>query len=498
MVRLSPRLRPMWPYLKPAYTQATRMVAPVSVRASQLRGGYLPSGYVESMEEAAATTGGRCLTVRPPEMLTRTVPKEIADRSADYVPWLSEHVRRVAVAELPHGRVLSPHNAVITGNDDLLVEVSLYFGTSRAREHPIFLHPFPGMPLEVGGRLGLLAMQGDTNYYHFMVDVLPRLGVLEQCPAVAPPDLWYTPKSTPVQRELLERMGIDLERVIDSAETRHVVAETLVVPSPAAMTIVNPPWVVEFLRRKLLPLQAKRIEGRGIYVTRGAAMNNRRVDNEPELMDYLGRRGFDMVDPGKLSALEQIETFAQASMIVGAAQCRARQPDVRRARCGRGRALSRRWRQHLLLEAGPVRARPRVPLRPRHGRSRTGVAFGVPRERHSGRHPGDRQDARRPRLDHVALLPQSFPAASMHPVSVARTSLAVRAQVNSDACFTPRSMSSALCDRAKGTARASAAASHPSMTVASPPVTSKSAGSGVTTTGMPSRIASSAGRPNPS
>lgn len=318
MVRLSPRLRPMWPYLKPAYTQATRMVAPVSVRASQLRGGYLPTGYVESMEEAAATTGGRCLTVRPPEMLTRTVPKGIPDRSADYVPWLSEHVRRVAVAELPHGRVLSPHNAVITGNDDLLVEVSLYFGTSRAREHPIFLHPFPGMPLEVGGRLGLLAMQGDTNYYHFMVDVLPRLGVLEQCPAVAPPDLWYAPKSTPVQRELLERMGIDLERVIDSAETRHVVAETLVVPSPAAMTIVNPPWVVEFLRRKLLPLQAKRIEGRGIYVTRGAAMNNRRVDNEPELMDYLGRRGFDMVDPGKLSALEQIETFAQASMIVGA------------------------------------------------------------------------------------------------------------------------------------------------------------------------------------
>jgi hypothetical protein len=318
VVRLSPRLRPMWPYLKPAYTQATRMVAPVTVRASQLRGGYLPTGYVESLEEAAATTGGRCLTVRPPEMLTRTVPKGFPDRSADYVPWLSEHVRRVAVAELPHGRVLSPHNAVITGNDDLLVEVSLYFGTSRAREHPIFMHPFPGMPLEVGGRLGLLALRGDTNYYHFMVDVLPRLGVLEQCPDVAPPDLWYAPKSMQFQRELLEMMGIDLEQVIDSSETRQVVAETLIVPTPASMTIINPPWVVEFLRRKLLPPKIGRIDGRAVYVTRGGAMNNRRVENEPELMDYLSSRGFDMVDPGKLSALEQIETFAQASMIVGA------------------------------------------------------------------------------------------------------------------------------------------------------------------------------------
>ncbi len=318
MVRLAPRLRPMWPYLKPAYTQATRMVAPVTVRASQLRGGYLPTGYVESMEEAAATTGGRCRTVRPPEMLTRTLPRGFPDRSADYLPWLSEHVRRVAVAELPHGRVLSPHNAVITGNDDLLVEVSLYFGTRRATEHPIFLHPFPDMPLEVGGRLGVLALQGDSNYYHFMIDVLPRLGVLAQCPDIAPPDLWYAPKATGFQRELLEMMGVDLDRTVDSSEARHVVAETLIVPSPPAMIIVNPPWAVEYLRRKLLPPRIDRIDGKAIYVTRGASMHNRRVENEAELMDYLGGRGFAMVDPGTLSALEQIETFAQASMIVGA------------------------------------------------------------------------------------------------------------------------------------------------------------------------------------
>ena len=308
----------MWPYLKPAYTQATRLVAPLTVRASQLRGGYLPTGYVESMEEAAATTGGRCLTVRPPEMLTRTIPKGYPDCSAEYVPWLSEPVRRVALAELPHGRVLSPHNAVITANDDLLVEVSQWFGTTRPREHPIFLHPFPGVPLEVGGRLGVLALQGDFNYYHFMVDVLPRLGVLEQCPEVAPPDLWYAPLSTPFQRELLEMMGVDLDKVVDSSQTRHVVAETLVLPGPPAMTIINPPWVVGYLRRKLLPPRTERIGGRAVYITRGGAVNNRRVDNEAELMDYLSGRGFAMVDPGKQSAREQIETFAQASLIVGA------------------------------------------------------------------------------------------------------------------------------------------------------------------------------------
>jgi hypothetical protein len=308
----------MWPYLKPAYTQATRMVAPVSVRASQLRGGYLPGGQVETMEEAAATTGGRCLTVRPPETLKREVPTGIPDRSASYEPWTSEHVRRVAVAELPHGRILSPHNAVITANDDLVVEVSLYFGTRRAREHPIFLHPFPGLPQEVGGRLGVLALQGDSNYYHFIMDVLPRLGVLEQCPEVAPPDLWYAPFGFTFQEELLAMMGIDRSMCIDSSKVRHVLAETLVVPTPASMTVINPPWVVEFLRRKLRPASIDRVKGKGIYISRGSAINNRRVDNEDELKNYLAGRGFEILQPEELPEATKIEAFAQASLIVGA------------------------------------------------------------------------------------------------------------------------------------------------------------------------------------
>jgi capsular polysaccharide biosynthesis protein len=307
----------MWPYLKPAYSQATRMVAPVTVRASQLRGGYLPTGVVATLEDAAATTGGTCTTVRPPETLVRQMPKGMPHRDADYAPWLSEHVDRLAVAELPGGRVLSPHSAVITGNDDLLVEVSLYFGTTRAREHPIFLHPFPGMPQEVGGRLGLLAHRGDANYYHFLIDVLPRIGVLEES-GVAAPELWYVPMEMSFQRELLELMGIDASRCIDSTKTRHVVAETLIVPSPPAMTLVNPPWVVEFLRRRLLPPGVERVPGRGIYIRRGGGPNNRRVENEAELEAYLSDRGFTVLQMEGLPVTEQIRQFAEASLIVAA------------------------------------------------------------------------------------------------------------------------------------------------------------------------------------
>lgn len=318
MVRLPPRLRPMFPYLKPAYTQATRLVAPVTVRASQLRGGYLPTGMVATMEDAAASTGGRCVVVRRPETLRRTIPRGVPDYPAAFEPECSEDVPRVAVAELPHGRVLSPHNAVITGADDLLLEVSIYFGTRCAREHPIFLHPFPGLPLEVGGRLGVLALQGDANYYHFMMDVIPRLGVLEQCPEIAPPELWHAPIRESFQRELLELVGISPDRCVDSTQMRHVQAECLVVPSPPAMTVINPPWAVAYLRKRLLTTPIDRVPGRALYVNRGGGANNRQVTNEGELIDYLVGRGFRVIEPEKMSVVEKIWAFAEASVIVGA------------------------------------------------------------------------------------------------------------------------------------------------------------------------------------
>jgi hypothetical protein len=318
MVRLPPRLRPMFPYLKPAYTQATRLVAPVTVRASQMRGGYLPTGVVGTMEEAAASTGGRCVVARPRETVTRTLPRGAPDHSVAFAAERAETVPRLAVAELPGGRVLSPHNAVITGADELLLEVSIYFGTRRAREHPIFLHPFPGLPLEVGGRLGVLALQGDTNYYHFMMDVIPRLGVLEQCGEIAPPDLWYAPTGENFQRELLGMLGIDPGQCVDSTQMRHVQAECLVVPSPPAMTVINPPWAVAYLRARLLPDPIERVPGRAIYVNRGGGPNNRQVTNEADLIEYLCARGFQVIEPEKLTVAEKIQAFAAASVIVGA------------------------------------------------------------------------------------------------------------------------------------------------------------------------------------
>jgi capsular polysaccharide biosynthesis protein len=82
---------------------------------------------------------------------------------------------------------------------------------------------------------------------------------------------------------------------------------------------MNPPWVVAFLRERLLGPSGVGPSARPhrlVYVTRGPSANNRSVRNEEAVVAVLRARGFESVDPGALSVVEQIRTFAEAAVIV--------------------------------------------------------------------------------------------------------------------------------------------------------------------------------------
>ena len=315
MVRLAPALRPYFRHFKRAYTVGTRTLAPVTVQASRLRGGHLPTGVAWTMEDAAAD-GGRFTLARAEEVLHRAHPVGHPHPEPTFTEALEEVVPRVGVLELEAGRVLQPHSVVVTRAGRLLHEQCWYFGTTRPREHPVHLHPFPPPPEEVGGRLGVLATRGDANYYHFLHDALPRTAVLEQAPGVEPVDRWYVPRRSRFQRELLDLWGIPEDRVVDSTQVAHVRAEALVVPGVPSLVERNPPWVAKLLRDRLRPPGLERVPGRHLYLTRGTARANRRAVNEAEVLALLRPLGFEVLDAGDLSVAGQIQAFAEADVIV--------------------------------------------------------------------------------------------------------------------------------------------------------------------------------------
>jgi capsular polysaccharide biosynthesis protein len=316
-LRLPAPLIPLWPRLKVAYTLGTRLASPFNRRLSRLRGGYLPRSSVATVDESIADAGGRMWVARPEEVVTRPVPGGEPPGHVKFVGDAELRVPRIAVAELPEARVLGPFRVVIDRRDRMIEEFGLYWGTDRWSEHQVFLHPFPDPPHEVEGVLGVLAGRGDLNYYHFLLDIFPRLALLDT-PGVPTPDCWYVPSSQAFQGEILELAGfLPAGGIVDADRWPHVRAETLLAPGLPDVDKRVPPWTVDFIRERLRPAGVEVIPGRRLYITRGAKRHNRIVRNEDDVVGMLAERGFTVLDPGTLPVAEQIRSFAEAECIVG-------------------------------------------------------------------------------------------------------------------------------------------------------------------------------------
>ena len=152
------------------------------------------------------------------------------------------------VLTVPGARLATEAGLVVTADGDVLAETTwdeaqLEGAIERAGRLP--------RPMRVRGEAGSLISLWSVNFHHWLLDALPRLGVLEQAgrgnvPLVVPKRLLR------FQRESLALLGVDKSRLVPY-RGNHVAPDIAVWPSPAAH-IGNPtPKVVEWLRERLCP-----------------------------------------------------------------------------------------------------------------------------------------------------------------------------------------------------------------------------------------------------
>lgn len=324
MSRLPPQLQPLWPAVKCGHRYGARVVGAVARRTGGPWRGLPSRGSSTSRATLAAeprTT--RLHSVGAPFVVRRPMPdgdppglRYFADRLAHMVP-------ERYVLELDGGLLLGRHAAVVTAGRRLDLETSHYFDIRSWHEHPVFWNPWPADQEYVDGTVAVLATRGTGhNYYHFLMDALPRLGLLERAfpgfaegRALVRPDAWVVDRSTRYQQELLALLGVDGPRLIEPRPGMALRARTLLVPSLPNVSTLASPETTAWLREHLPP---RRLEGRPelLYVTRGRTPNTRRVVQEEELLERLARRGFVAIDPGALSVQEQIDHFAAARVVV--------------------------------------------------------------------------------------------------------------------------------------------------------------------------------------
>ena len=171
---------------------------------------------------------------------------------------------------------------------------------------------------------------GNSNYWHWLFDVLPRINILENKINLQSIDYFLFPDlKEKFQEETLDLINIPQHKRISSKVFRHIHADmALAVDHPYIFKncpteeIQNiPKWILNDLRNKFLNKKPPKNYPKKIYIDRSDSKSNhrdlRKVTNEDEILDFLKKEGFSIIRLGDLNFIDQVNLFHNASQIIG-------------------------------------------------------------------------------------------------------------------------------------------------------------------------------------
>ncbi|MCB2408000.1 glycosyltransferase family 61 protein [Hymenobacter lucidus] len=242
-----------------------------------------------------------------------------------------EHMPAAFVLTLENGRInVDDINsvAIIAADNQLVGDVSLQFSPTTfalapPAEHPIFRQSYFQPPREIAGTVCSLLSGGGAaigNYYHWLLDSLPRLHLVQEAGLWESIDYFLIyDRNHRFAVETLRELGIRDEQIIDVQGNTHLRAERLVVTSSVRGGGRHAPrWVGEFMRQAFLPPSSgsSRPFSSLVYVTRRDA-SFRQVRNEAEVEELLAGYGFESYALSELSLREKVALFSGARAVVG-------------------------------------------------------------------------------------------------------------------------------------------------------------------------------------
>ncbi len=258
-------------------------------------------------------------TIYPPNTWQHCAWQQSRDKTSPY-----SHSPSTFFAVIPDARVFGADGCVIAPDDSVLGDVSLDINVvidSDARSNRVFQRAKLPAVTFLEGEAALLTSLGGHNYFHWMFHVLPRLALMEQVGV----DLALIEKffvneiSAAFQIETLGKLGIEMDRVIESHSDTHVRVGCLLLPSRPSHMSEMPKWVCDFLRDKFLPNEAA-MGGHfntyeRLYISRANAAH-RKVLNEVEIEAYLHSLGFESILLEALAVSEQASALHSAKVVV--------------------------------------------------------------------------------------------------------------------------------------------------------------------------------------
>lgn len=229
------------------------------------------------------------------------------------------------------------HNIAIIKNNNLVKEPSFqtkYYNKTSAKNNSVLRY---GTPRKLkrfkGACLSLLTGGGgNANYFHWMFDVLPRLKLANDTFGLKNINYFLLPSIKNIfQIQTLDYLGIFKNKIITNDNYKHLYFDKLVITDHPYVFSNNsrldvqkiPNWIINWLKSKFYKIGNTKNSFKKIYIQRNknkildANQLSRNIFNEDELIFFLKKKGFKIINLEGLNLNRQASIFRNAKVIIG-------------------------------------------------------------------------------------------------------------------------------------------------------------------------------------
>ena len=254
-----------------------------------------------------------CIQVYPKETIKRAKPKTIEKKI--HPKFLCEYKRsspEAFVLMIDNG-YSSNDGANISKSEKLIKEISRQIGHNIG-EHTIFRSPaFLPKIQKYMCPVATLTGSEQSCYFHWLFEILPRIHLLNK--AKIKTEKIYIENKTRFQKQSLSALEYPEEQIINSCKYPFIFASKLIVPSPAGNSGNPPKWACQYLRDAFLPKASKKKFPKRIYISRAGA-RGRKIENEEEFLEFIGKYGFVTVKLEDIDFLQQVGLFKSIDAVI--------------------------------------------------------------------------------------------------------------------------------------------------------------------------------------
>jgi len=170
---------------------------------------------------------------------------------------------------------------------------------------------------------------GNSNYWHWLFDVLPRIHLISKFKNINDIDFFLLPSLTEkFQKETLNYLNIPNHKRLSSKTFRHIHSKELfvtdhpyVINNNSTEDIKNIPyWIISWLKDSFLKT-AKKVKKKNVFIERNDKISTlpsqRILSNESEVKNYLVENNYISAKLHELNFMEQVNLFYNSKSIIG-------------------------------------------------------------------------------------------------------------------------------------------------------------------------------------